>query len=355
MDLQVVRPNATIEPADEAVAIRYAVDNGARVINLSLGALRNPGRSDPTHPDGYDAGEAAAVAYAVSKGVVVVAAAGNESWIYADWPGALPHVIGVGALQSDSTIPRFSNRDSHRIDLVAPGVGVTSTVPTSYAASGLSTEAPFADGLLDGSGGVSGTSFAAPQVAATAALLLGIRPDLDPSRIRSIINGSARDVPPAGRDRSSGFGALDVNGALAALANEPLPPRDRREPNDDGRALANTLRFKSPFTLQATASSFDDQLDVYRVSLDAGQVIELRLRGLHANDFDLLVAPGNASNLSRLGTTILRQTLTGSSNPFSAESLSFRAPAKGTYCVVVLALRGEGPYRLTLRRLPVRR
>ncbi|MFI5042891.1 MAG: SpoIID/LytB domain-containing protein, partial [Acidimicrobiales bacterium] len=98
---KVVGADQTIDPSVEAKAIRWEVDRGASVINLSLGAVRDP--PDPA-VDEFSSVEAAAVQYATSHGVLVVAAVGNSGdapstpWPYATYPAALPHVLGVGAL-----------------------------------------------------------------------------------------------------------------------------------------------------------------------------------------------------------------------------------------------------------------
>ena len=117
----------------EVAAIRWAVDQGARVINLSLGGVRDP--LNPTL-DTYSPLEQAAVEYAYSKGVVVVAAVGNgpqspsTPWRFAHYPSALPHVIGVSAVRQDGSVPAYSNRDAVYIDLAAPGDDIFSTIPT---------------------------------------------------------------------------------------------------------------------------------------------------------------------------------------------------------------------------------
>src|SRR5262249_61688133 len=121
---KVVGSDGTIWLEGEADALRWAADNGARVINLSLGGLRDP--RNPSR-DTYSALEAAAVDYAVSRGVLVVAAVGNSSdapvspWPYATYPAALPHVVGVSAYARDGSIPSFSNRDEVYNDIAAPG------------------------------------------------------------------------------------------------------------------------------------------------------------------------------------------------------------------------------------------
>jgi subtilisin family serine protease len=121
---KVVRNDGSISLEGEANAIRWAVDQGARVINLSIGGLRDP--KNPSR-DTYSALEAAAVDYAASHGVLVVAALGNSDqapfspWPYASYPAALPHVIGVSALARDGSVPGFSDRDAIYNDISAPG------------------------------------------------------------------------------------------------------------------------------------------------------------------------------------------------------------------------------------------
>ena len=119
------------------------------MINLSLGGLRDP--LDP-HQDTYSAAEQNAIAYAYSKGAVVVAAVGNADeapktpWHYASYPAALPHVIGVSALAADGSVPMFSIRDKVYNDIAAPGVGIVSTLPRALTACPSGVRRP---GLLD--------------------------------------------------------------------------------------------------------------------------------------------------------------------------------------------------------------
>src|SRR5262249_8139614 len=104
---KVVAADGTIPIKAEAAGIRWAVKQGARFVNLSFGAVR-----DPIAPelDSYSKVEAQAVDYAIKKGAVVVAAVGNADeayatpWPYASWPAALPHVIGVGALTRSGNV-----------------------------------------------------------------------------------------------------------------------------------------------------------------------------------------------------------------------------------------------------------
>ena len=110
------------------------------MINLSLGGVR-----DPLNPerDTFSPLEAAAVEYAVARGVVVVAAVGNADqapsrpWPFASYPAALPHVIGVSALARDGSVPDFSDRDRIFNDLAAPGQEIVSTLPARAVEAGL--------------------------------------------------------------------------------------------------------------------------------------------------------------------------------------------------------------------------
>ena len=158
-------------------------------------------RSTPISP-----AEEAAVEYAWSKGVLVVAAVGNgpqaprTPWPFADYPAALPHVIGVAAVNQRGNVPAYSNRDKQFVDIAAPGGPIFSTIPRNLVdASAPGCDGPgaaysdcgpseFKDGI--------GTSFAAPQVAAAAALVLGSYPKLSASQLEWVLERSAGDASP---------------------------------------------------------------------------------------------------------------------------------------------------------------
>ncbi|HYA09807.1 MAG TPA: S8 family serine peptidase, partial [Gaiellaceae bacterium] len=284
---KVVRPDESIPLTAEAAAIRWAADDGAQVINLSLGGLR-----DPLHPnsDYYSPLEASAIAYAVKKGVVIVAAVGNSDeapsspWNYASYPAALPHVIGVSALTRTGAVADFSNRDPIFNDISAPGVGIFSTFP--LALTQLRPSCPD-QGYSDCGGNdylnAEGTSFAAPQVSAAAAMLFAVDPALTSSQVAAILEQTADDVNATngcaqcavGRDRFSGAGRLDVARAIAALQG-PLPAPDKYETNDDAGADAWQLWGK---TIPVTASIdyYDDPVDVYKVAIAPGEQLKAKL------------------------------------------------------------------------------
>jgi hypothetical protein len=357
---KIAGPDGVIDPSVEATAIRWSVDHGAQVINLSLGGPRNP--LDPK-VDSFSAAEAAAVQYAVRHGVVVVAATGNCDnspagcpWNYADYPSALPHVIGVSALTQSGNVASFSNRDQIYNDISAPGQGIISTVP-------LSLTAPFASCVDQGYSDCGpanlrsgqGTSFAAPQVAGAAALLLALKPTLKPDQVSYILERSAADMNasdgckacPNGRDALSGWGRLDVEKAIQML-QEPLPPADRYEPNDDAGNEAPALPAKVT-KLTATLDFWDDQVDVYRIRLVAKQQLQLRVRGPQGSDTDLLLWKPGTVHINDLRKQRLRaaQAIGGG----ATKRIVYRVPKTGWYYAEVkLETRGFGQYSLSIAR-----
>jgi thermitase len=342
---KVVASDGTIPLKAEADAIRWAVQQGARVINLSFGAVR-----DPANPalDTYSEVEAQAVAYAVKHGAVVVAAVGNSDeayatpWPYASWPAALPHVLGVGALDRSGDVPDFSDEDPTFVDIAAPGVGIFSTFPKLLTGA-LPDCVP--QGYTDCASGdyhrPEGTSFAAPQVSAAAAVLLGLDPALTSSQVTTLLERSADDVQPStgcnacpvGRDKYSGWGSLDVAKAVAAVTEGALPPSDHFEPNDS-LLQAYRLRGSRP-TVRATLDYWDDPVDIYRVKLARGQRLLVRVRGRPTVSLILRRRPhARLAHTPRAGQKL---------------HLAYRARRTGWYYVEVhIARPGAGGYTLRL-------
>jgi subtilisin family serine protease len=358
---KVVTPDGTIPLAAEAAAIRWAADNGARVINLSLGGVR-----DPKNPerDTFSALEASAVAYAYAKGAVLVAAVGNgdeapsSPWPYASYPAALPHVVGVSALTRSGNVPDFSNRDPLFNDLSAPGVGIFSTFPSAITA--LRPTCPdqgYSDCGTDDYRNAEGTSFAAPQVSAAAAVLFAVDPQLTNSQVAFLLERAGVDVNAtngcarctAQRDALSGWGRLDVTKAVASLA-QPLPPPDARETNDDAGTKASTVWGKKD-AIAATVDYWDDPVDVYRIVLGGHE----RLRAqVHGASLSLeLWRPGTV-HVDRAKS---RKLLAAESRtPGPAQHLTFTSRGRGWYYLEVRATSpGFSPYTLTLSKTPTAR
>jgi hypothetical protein len=359
---KVVRPDGSISLDAEAQGIRWAAEQGARVINLSLGGVRDPAdRSQDT----FSQEEADAVEYAVRSGAVVVAAAGNADqapatpWPYASYPAALPHVLGVGALDRAGDVPDFSDRDPVYVDISAPGEDILSTFPRQLTAirpacpdQGYSSCGP------DEYRFAEGTSFSAPLVSAAAALLLAVRPELRAEQVTALLEHTAADVNatdgcrqcPLLRDRFSGWGRLDVANAVIALQEGPLPPVDAREPNDQAGAEADTI-WGAAGKVVASLDFWDDPRDVYRVRLRTGQTITAAATG-SSNVTPLLVLwrPGTQRVDARtLAALKLRAAL--SMGTSERQSLSFKAAKAGWYYLEVKTPRaGFGEYTLQLSK-----
>ena len=356
---KVVRADESISLEAEASAIRWAADEGARVINLSLGGLRDP--HNPSR-DTYSQVEAAAVDYAAAKGAVLVAAVGNieddapvSPWPYASYPAALPHVIGVSSLARNGSVSSFSNRDAVYNDISAPGEEMFSTLPRALTRENPTcVDQGYSDcGPPKEYRNPAGTSFAAPQVAAAAALLLAQRPGLTASRAATTLERAAADVdastgcsacPPL-RDSLSGWGRLDVVSALTALTKGPLPPADRFETNDDVAAHAPRLAGAQG-TRVATLDYWDDPTDVYPVDLVGRGRLSISVAGAAGTSARLrLWSPqtrsvfGAASKLE-----VARSTTVG-----AKQRLSYLVPPGGSgryYVQLSMTRAGSGTYTL---------
>ncbi|MDP8911026.1 MAG: S8 family serine peptidase [Actinomycetota bacterium] len=356
---KVVRRDGTILTRDEARAIRWAVAQGARVINLSFSIPRNP-RARGWHT--YSAREARAIAYAVRRNVVVVAAVGNSGdvpgsppvWNYAGYPAALPHVLGVGALARDGSVPSFSNRDARFADIAAPGDEIVSTLPStltrqfpSCAEQGYSLCGP--SSYRRG----AGTSFAAPQVSAAAALLATVRPELRADQITTLLERNAVDARaetgctrcPNGRDALTGWGQLDISAAIAAARSGSVPAADRYESNDDAGSAAWALSARVR-DVSATLDYWDDPIDVYRIRLRAGTQLRAMLRGSAEAVTTLSLWRPATTRIARSRKPLLRASAVR-----GVARLRYRARRAGSYYLAVeRASLGSGPYALQVVR-----
>lgn len=187
-----------------ADGISYATDNGAKVINMSLG-----GSSPSLTLEN-------AVNYAYNNGVTVIAACGNSNVPSCDYPARYTNSIAVGATQYNETRAPYSNYGTG-LDLVAPG-GNTGVDQNSDGQVDGVLQNTFGDTVQDwGYYLYQGTSMATPHVAGTAALLLAKSPTLTPSQTRNILESTAEDLGSAGYDSTFGWGLIDARAALASL------------------------------------------------------------------------------------------------------------------------------------------
>jgi thermitase len=304
-----VAPNCTILPvkvldasgsgtsADVAAGIEWAADQGAEVINMSLGS------------SSYTSVIAEAVAYAISKDVVVCAATGNEGIDSVCYPAAYPGVIGVGATGSSDAIADFSNYGPG-VDIAAPGENIVSTSYTGAMTT------------------MSGTSMATPFVAGAAALVRSVYPSYTQAEVALRLQSTATDKGTAGRDDYFGYGRLNVAAAVGGtvfIGDDDIP----------GVPIP-----ASP--VSGSVGNPSDMYDVYAISLTAGQALTANLAGT-TGDLDLfLYGPG--------ATGVGDATLRSSTGSGANESISYTGGASGTYYLAIEAHSGSGSYTLTYQK-----
>lgn len=210
-------PGGDERDKDVANAIRYAADNGAHIINMSFGKAYSPQKAAVDE----------AVAYAVSKGVLLVHAAGNSAEDIDVEPNYPSRVfldgtetggwLEVGASEADraTLAASFSNYGRTRVDLFAPGAGVTSLKP----GGGVQT--------------ANGTSFAAPVVAGVAALVMAYFPELSAEEVRQVLLDSATryddEVARPGDESAVAFGELSATGGVVNAAEAVRLAAERAE------------------------------------------------------------------------------------------------------------------------------
>ncbi|WP_346731437.1 type VII secretion-associated serine protease mycosin [Actinacidiphila reveromycinica] len=182
--------------------IRWAVDHGADVINLSLG--------DDSATAAPVAAEDDAIRYALGKGAVVVASAGNggDAADRSSYPAAYPGVIAVAAVDRHGEHASFS---THRwyTSVSAPGVEVVIADPDRTYYNGW------------------GTSAASAYASGAVALIRSAYPKLSPAQVKQVLEDTTRDKPAGGRDDEVGTGLIDPAAALAAagkLTPGPVQP-----------------------------------------------------------------------------------------------------------------------------------
>ncbi len=217
-----------------AQGVRYAVDNGADVINLSLGGKY----SNRTLESAID--------YASSKGVIVVMAAGNDGESSPDYPAryAYKSGIAVGAVDRNNNIADFSDRSgtSEISYVTAPGVRVYSTVPNNQYAV------------------YSGTSMAAPHVAGVVALMLSANPNLTDAQVRQIVAETSGDSTPS---TTYGLNIFDVNSLLSQTIKQTTEYLSSKtissfNNSDFGSTINQKFTETTKYAIPETISNFDN-------------------------------------------------------------------------------------------------
>lgn len=231
-----------------SLGIRYAVDHGAKVINMSLGS------------DGSDTILEEQVQYALAHGVTVVAAAGNDGCDCILYPARYAGVISVGATNSSNISASFSSYGTS-LSLVAPGTNICSTAWSSSNTTGL-----YACG--------NGTSFASPIVAAAAGLLISQDSTLTPTQIKSALTSSATKLAAMNGSTKTdqyGYGLLNMNAALSSIS-APAP--------------TSTVVSTHAISLQAPSSSTLN--DALNTTCSPAQSSSCRIRAINTSTNEII-------------------------------------------------------------------
>lgn len=204
--------------SDAVSAIYYAVDHGAQIINASWGFYEHSSSLDD------------AIAYAKNKGVLFIASAGNngqDNDTSVHYPSNCPYdnVIAVAAMDTDGSIASFSNYGSKTVQIMAPGVGITTTtINDSYVSN------------------AAGTSFATPFVTGVAAMVLSQSPNMNYATLRQIILSSATKTPSTGSSMIASGGCVNAFEALVAEGNTDTSTsstQDSSQTSDAGNAASS--------------------------------------------------------------------------------------------------------------------
>ena len=212
LPVKVLGANLTGDWGTVAAGVTWAADHGAQVINLSIGA--------PRAPDSLGA----AIAHALAKGVIVVAAAGNDGQNETFYPAVYPGVVSVAGIDENSTRYQWSNFGSW-VTVAAPGCTTAASLGGGYAAN------------------FCGTSTAAPFVAGVAGLARSLDPSLTPDQFRRVVTASS---DPLRDGTTTAAGRVDAGRLLHALETRPAAPVETASPTiphipTSGRPLTATV------------------------------------------------------------------------------------------------------------------
>jgi serine protease len=303
-----------------AEAIVDAADQGADIISMSIG-----GGSSTTLAN--------AVSYAWSRGVTLVAAAGNDGGSNSiDYPGAYPEVIAVAALDANKARASYSD-GGPQLDIAAPGSNVISTSNgsnTSYTS-------------------LSGTSMATPHVSGALALALSCAPATTNAQLRDALYRTAEDLGAVGWDSSFGHGLARVDRLVADLCDGTTPPDPDPDPDPepdpeptDPDPATPTVTSGQTTTISVSASSADQ---FFKIAVPAGaSQLQVVMDGPNCS---LLSCSLDADLFTRAGARptdsvyACRPYATGSD-----ETCTHASPAEGYWYLRVKRYSGSGTVTL---------
>ncbi|MFD3306865.1 S8 family serine peptidase [Streptomyces sp. NPDC058694] len=250
LDGKVLDDDGNGDSSTVIAGMQWAVDQGAKVVNLSLGSLDSPG-VDPKEE---------AIAQLSDKALFVVVAGNSGSGSRTIWsPGSAPEALTVGAVDKEDQLADFSSRGPNldgtlKPDITGPGVDITAALTTQ------SSVPPSEDYVVN-----SGTSMATPHVAGAAALVLQQHPDWSGARLKSLLTGSAKPNPLLNAHQQ-GAGRVDLTRAATSVVVAESGSLDfgtQAWPHTDDEPVSRTLTYRNhgtqPVTLRLSASGTDPE------------------------------------------------------------------------------------------------
>ena len=272
MALEALGPNGEGSSYNTSLAIRWAADHGARIINLSLGT--NTTLAGPTDIQ-------LAINYAWGKGALIVAAAGNSGSSTLDYPASLPNVVSVAAVTQTLARASFSNYGTG-LSISAPGSQILTLCPNCPPSIG-----PFHS--------LDGTSLAAPFVSGVAALILANDPSLTNVELWNVLNRTATPQGGSGYSTNYGWGVVNAWNAINALNKPFISVNSFPHSVSKGSSFSIGWSIIGPSGLPVT-----DTHVVYGPNATALSASSPAQTGLTGQDFNAanLVMPQTGSSLS---------------------------------------------------------
>ncbi len=334
--VRIADPQGQSTDASMMSGIRWAVRRGARVINISAGG------------PGYSRAFQDTVNWAAARGALIVASVGNDGGTsegkVVNYPAGYQRVVGVGAqcsvrVSRDCPVPfgraRFTNV-SPAVDLLAPGVGILSSVPVRVKSGE----------VVPGYAMKDGTSMAAPYVAGVAALVQAANGNrLSPYQLLRHLQSTAVPLESGGRNNRSGYGVVDPAAAVIGT----VPADDAREVDDDIKWLGRAERPVPGRPLRFTASidQLQDSDDVFPVRLRAGERVQATLR-YRSGVEDLYVWGPGARTVRTDEGNVRRNLIRYKGGTAKRKRVVFTATRSGVHYLNVFGRRGRSDYRLVI-------